>query len=166
MFFNKNSDVVLLIFIQTLVRKDFCHVRCNWYSISEVGHISENGNKWSTTLVNHKPYIFFCENFPSFIIHTEKYREFQARFSLFFILFLTEQFHNGALSVTHQRMITITLREQCTVSTVFSVQVWRHQAVLGEGWQHDGGQRDVFYRCAGGCGQAMSMMSIFNIVMI
>ena len=84
-FFNKNSDVVLLIFIQTLVRKDFCHVRCNWYSISEVGHISENGNKWSTTLVNHKPYIFFCENFPSFIIHTEKYREFQARFSLFFI---------------------------------------------------------------------------------
>ena len=41
---------------------------------------------------------------------TEKYREFQARFSLFFILFLTEQFRNGALSVTHQRMITITLR--------------------------------------------------------
>ena len=108
-FFNKNSDVVLLIFIQTLVRKDFCHVRCNWYSISEVGHISENGNKWSTTLVNHKPYIFFCENFPSFIIHTEKYREFQARFSLFFILCLTYQFRNGALSVTHQRMITITL---------------------------------------------------------
>ena len=50
--------------------------------------------------------------FDSFCIdlYTEKYREFQARFSLFSILFLTEQFRNGALSVTHQRMITITLR--------------------------------------------------------
>ena len=45
-----------------------------------------------------------------YIVYTEKYREFQARFSLFSILFLTEQFRNGALSVTHQRMITITLR--------------------------------------------------------
>ena len=45
-----------------------------------------------------------------YIHYTEKYPEFQARFSLFSILFLTEQFRNGALSVTHQRMITITLR--------------------------------------------------------
>ena len=45
------------------------------------------------------------------IEYTEKYREFQARFSIFFILFLTEQFRNGALSVTYQRMITMTLRD-------------------------------------------------------
>ena len=39
-------------------------------------------------------------------MHTEKYREFQAKFSLFSIFFLTEQFRNGALSVTYQTMIT------------------------------------------------------------
>ena len=43
-------------------------------------------------------------------IHQMVYLGLYTEFSLFSILFLTEQFRNGALSVTHQRMITITLR--------------------------------------------------------